>query len=135
MALAQHRVGELRRRAGRDAQQALPRRHQRIDATESAITLRLAVSTQEDGVIGRLAALDSARAPAAPVLLALVDGEALVALSLTDGKAVADPFHRTAHPVDLLRARAGQPQRLSRIERLRRRWSLSVIGTQPCARR
>jgi hypothetical protein len=34
------------------------------------------------------------------VPLALVDGVPLAGLSLTDGRVIADPLHRTAHPVD-----------------------------------
>jgi hypothetical protein len=60
----------------------------------------------ERAAVGRLAALDSARAPRGEVLLALVDGVAWAALSLDDGRAVADPFRPSAHAVELLRIRA-----------------------------
>jgi hypothetical protein len=45
---------------------------------------------------------------AQPVLLAEVDGQLLAALALSDGSVVADPFHRTADLIELLRARAHQ---------------------------
>jgi hypothetical protein len=73
----------------------------------------------------RLAALDSAAIPAAPVLLAEVDGEPLAALSLVDGAVAADPFHRTADLVALLCVRAAQleaqPRLGGRLVRLARR--------------
>jgi hypothetical protein len=42
--------------------------------------------------VGRLAALDSAPNPAAPILLAEVDGELHAAVSLVDSNWIADPF-------------------------------------------
>ncbi len=71
------------------------------------ITVRRA--TAGDSVaLERLAALDSARVPSEPVLLAEVGGTALAAISLADGRVVADPFERTADLVELLRVRAAQ---------------------------
>ncbi|WP_205698373.1 hypothetical protein [Conexibacter sp. SYSU D00693] len=66
--------------------------------------------------LGRLAALDSAKPLTGDVLLAVVDGETWAALSLDDGRAVADPFRPSAHAVELLRLRsqhlrAAAPQR------------------------
>jgi hypothetical protein len=58
--------------------------------------------------LNRLAMLDSAdHAPARPLLLAEVDGELRVAMSLRDGSAIADPFHHTAAILALLRRHAG----------------------------
>ena len=55
----------------------------------------------------RLAALDSAEGlPSRPLLLAEVDGELRVALSLSDGTAIADPFFPTAAILALLRGHA-----------------------------
>ena len=55
----------------------------------------------------RLAALDSSEGlPSRPLLLAEVDGELRVALSLTDGTAIADPFFPTAAIIALLRGHA-----------------------------
>jgi hypothetical protein len=55
----------------------------------------------------RLAALDSAvDVPASPLLVAELDGELRVALSLADGAVIADPFVPTADIVALLRLRA-----------------------------
>ena len=58
--------------------------------------------------LGRLAALDSAPAPPAPVLVADVGGELRAALSLSDGSVVADPFAATADLVVLLEVQAAQ---------------------------
>ena len=59
--------------------------------------------------LNRLAMLDSAHTtPPRPLLLAEVDGELRAAVSLRDGKAIADPFHPTAATVALLRAHARQ---------------------------
>ncbi len=72
-----------------------------------AITIRH--STERDlADIRRLAALDEAHAPEGDSLLAFVGGELWAAVPLERGEAVADPFHRTAELVDLLRVRAGQ---------------------------
>jgi hypothetical protein len=56
--------------------------------------------------VWRLAALDDRRAPRGPALLAYVGGELRAAVGLMDGQAVADPFHRTAELVEILRLQA-----------------------------
>jgi hypothetical protein len=60
-----------------------------------------------------LAELDSRRTPSEPALMAYVDGELRAAISLRDGVAVADPFHRTDDVVRLLR-RAAETDEVSR---------------------
>jgi hypothetical protein len=70
-----------------------------------SVTIRLA-DAGDATAIARLAALDSAPAPAGEVIIGLVDGEPWAALSLTGGAAVADPFQRSAEVVALLRERA-----------------------------
>jgi hypothetical protein len=75
-------------------------------SSESVVTLRVAPSNT-DGAVARLAQLDSAgKPPREPLLVAEVDGQPRAALSLSDGTVVADPFHRTAGLVALLRMRA-----------------------------
>jgi len=71
------------------------------------IVLRLATSADANRV-RTLAELDSARVPTGEVLLAEVDGRLRAALSLDAGHAIADPFHRTADLVRLLRISADQ---------------------------
>jgi hypothetical protein len=74
--------------------------------TSPIISLRAATSNDGPALV-RLAALDSADVPAGPVLVAEVDGEPQAAMSLRDGRVVADPFAHTAELVSLLRLRAG----------------------------
>jgi hypothetical protein len=86
---------------------------------DSAVELRMA-RRDEAAVVSRLADLDDAPELEGPVLLALVDGEAIAALSLADGRLVANPFVRTQHAVTLLRMRADHL--LGGRRRRRRRW-------------
>jgi hypothetical protein len=59
-------------------------------------------------VIQRLAVLDEARPLEGAVLLAIVNGLAVAALSLDDGRVVADPFVATTEARSLLLLRATQ---------------------------
>ena len=70
------------------------------------ITIRPAYADDHLGLV-RLAALDSAEEiPATPVLVAEVDGQLAVAISLRNGAVIADPFRRTAEIIELLRRHA-----------------------------
>jgi hypothetical protein len=72
----------------------------------ATITIRPAYGADELA-LARLADLDSAdELPPAPLLLAEVDAQLRVALSLRNGAAIADPFFPTADLVALLRAHA-----------------------------
>ena len=71
------------------------------------ISIRTA-SRDDAGALRRLAELDSAPVPEAPVLVAEGDGELRAALSLRDGQVVADPFAPTARLVVLLEVHAAQ---------------------------
>jgi hypothetical protein len=76
----------------------------------SPVTIRPSRAADSAG-IRRLAALDSAPVPQGPLLLAEVDGRLLAAVSVPDGRAIADPFARTLTLVDMLRVAAGpQPE-------------------------
>ena len=78
-----------------------------IAPLNESITIRPADDT--DAVaLERLASLDSSEVPDRPLLLAEVDGQLRVALSLTDGASIADPFQHTRSVLMLLRARARQ---------------------------
>lgn len=89
-----------------------------VSITASTIALRLAAG-DEAHVVRRLAALDNAPALSeGGVLLALVDGEAVAAISLADGRVVADPFVPTQEAVALLRLRANH---LAGLRQRRRR--------------
>jgi hypothetical protein len=115
-ALAQAKLDDLCRAAG--ARSLTQHRAQpgRPVAAEKSVTLRFG-SPADGGSLARLAALDSSKPLAQPVLLAEVDGQLLAALALSDGTVVADPFHRTADLIDLLRARARQLDGNSRMRR------------------
>lgn len=71
------------------------------------ITVRLALDA-DARALARLAALDSADPPDGATLLAELDGEAVAALPLAGGAAIADPFRRTRAMVALLELRAAQ---------------------------
>lgn len=76
-----------------------------IHATLDALVIRPA--RQDDSLaLRRLALIDDQRPLTGPALIAEVDGEARAALSLSDRRAIADPFHRTADLVSLLEVRA-----------------------------
>ena len=73
--------------------------------TPDSLTIRPA-NDQDARALAELAALDSARPLAGDVLVAEQDGGVRAAVSLGDGRAIADPFHRTSELVDLLLVRA-----------------------------
>ena len=71
----------------------------------SPVMLRPA-TVADDAAVWRLAQLDSSAVPTGPVLIAEVGGRPLAAPGVLDGRAIADPFERTAELIDLLRLRA-----------------------------
>jgi len=76
---------------------------------------------EDHDALERLAALDSARPlGGGQVLVAEVAGRIVAAMSLHDGRAVADPFESSADAVDILRVHAAgsRPARA----RVQRRW-------------
>lgn len=79
----------------------------RLEADAAGVTIRDAAG-DDLGALEHLAQLDSSRLPELPVVLAEVGGEVRAAYSLSEGRAIADPFHRTAELVALLELRAGQ---------------------------
>jgi hypothetical protein len=69
--------------------------------------IRIRVAHEDDlSSIARVAGRDTSQSPAWPILVAEVGSEIRAAISLTDGEVVADPFHRTAELVDMLKIRA-----------------------------
>jgi hypothetical protein len=76
-----------------------------LDSLAPTVALRIAQSDEAQAV-RRLAALDDARALEGPVLLAVMDGEPVAAISLLDRRVVANPFVPTGDVVELLRVRA-----------------------------
>lgn len=69
----------------------------------------------------RLAALDGQQPLSGAALIGEMDGSPAAAISLTDGRIVADPFKRTAHLVPLLTMRRRALQALVRRPLLRDR--------------
>jgi hypothetical protein len=92
-----------------------------VRADAPTVELRLA-SGEEGHVVRRLAALDDAAELEGPVLLAVVDGDAVAGLSLRDGRVVANPFVSTRETVALLHLRAENlspvPARHRRLRRV-----------------
>ena len=85
-------------------------RVQRADSGETPVTrvvLRYAAATDRDR-LHELAALDSALPPVGAALVAEVDGRLRAALPLDGTQPIADPFHRGAELIELLRLRAVQ---------------------------
>ena len=75
-------------------------------------TVSLRAATEDDErVLRELSELDSARSITRPAVLAVVDDEPVAAISLDDGRVVADPFEPTAKVVDLLRRSTSRPRR------------------------
>jgi hypothetical protein len=73
----------------------------------AGVTLR-AARPDDAPDVARLAALDSRRVPAGPLLLAEENGVLRAAFALRDGAVVADPFAPTEHLVSLLRRHASR---------------------------
>jgi hypothetical protein len=94
------------------------------DSPAPKVELRLA-RMDESRVLHRLAQLDDAPDLDGEALMALIDGEAIAALSLSDRRVVANPFVRTEHAISLLRIHADhlfgrrERRRLRGIPRLR----------------
>jgi len=81
-----------------------------LTATQtSALTPELVIrraTEQDDAALARLAALDSARPLRGEALVAFVHGEPWAAISLEDGRVVADPFRPSSTAAELVRLRA-----------------------------
>jgi hypothetical protein len=107
--LAQAHADELRRDAARATGSSLARGLKGADGSPDEPSIVIRPDRPGDRrALARLAGLDSASVPRSPLLLAEMGGELRAALSLADGAAIADPFHRTASLVSLLTVRAEQ---------------------------
>ena len=115
--LARERAADLRRAA--DAHAAVrSERRQRLAEAQHAVTLRIAYP-DDARALARLAELDDAPPLAGPVLLAEVGGSPTAAVSLSDFRAIANPFEPTEALVRLLMVRARQLQARERSRRPR----------------
>jgi len=86
-----------------------------------SITIRPATAA-DAAALTRLAQRDSARVPEGQILVAEADGALRAAVAIESGRSIADPFHRTADLLELLRTRA---------TRVRRPSPLRVIASSP----
>jgi hypothetical protein len=88
-------------------------------------------------MLTRLAHVDSQRPLGADVLIGEIDGKAAAAISLTDGRVIADPFQRTSQVTQLLRLRATSINAVLKTPSLRERILGGVRGrsySQPLAK-
>jgi hypothetical protein len=78
------------------------RTHRRTlsDLLEDGVTIGF---TSDRDELERLAALDSSEILDGPVVTGCIDGELCAAVSLYDGRTIANPFVRTRELVDALR--------------------------------
>ena len=95
------------RRAARRVRGSADGSPQPVPSADADVRIRYA-RQDDDAALRRLAALDSASVPAAPLLVGEVDGELRAALSLVDSAVIADPFRPTVALVELLRVRSAQ---------------------------
>jgi hypothetical protein len=91
-------------------------------------TYVIRTATDHDAdALARLAALDAQRPLEGSVLIGELGGEPVVALSLDDDRAIADPFHPTAHLLATLRVRARAFRAVEHLPLLRER----LLAGQP----
>ena len=83
----------------------------------SLLSIRPATPADADG-LARLAARDTAPALTGEILLAHFDSRLVAAVSLTNGRSIADPFVPTADALAVLRFRARQERRGRRVRAL-----------------
>jgi len=88
----------------------------------SAITIRAARAEDMDE-LARVASRDTHELPEGTLLVATVGSDVRAAISLSDGMVIADPFHRTAELVAMLKIRAAGVRRVRRGEIAPRRRS------------
>jgi hypothetical protein len=97
------------------------------------IEIRL-LGLADGAAIARLAELDTAEVPVAPLIGGVVDGRLLAARSLATGESIADPFLPTAEVRSLLAKRAGQLGRgRGLVSRVRRRLGGSPRAPAPAS--
>jgi hypothetical protein len=86
---------------------------------QTAVTLRLVEDGGDERLVW-LAQMDSAEPLLAPVLVAERAGRPSAAISLTDGRVIANPFEPTVAVVELLKLGARAPESFS--------WQRSGVG-------
>jgi hypothetical protein len=98
-----------------------------------AVTIRWATPA-DARTLDVLAELDEAALPEAPVLLAFVDDELWVAMSLSTGALISDPFRRTAEVSALVVERGRQLTLPKRSRFALVRWGRSSAASRFSAR-
>jgi hypothetical protein len=86
----------------------------------NSYAIRYATSDDADALT-RLATLDGQRPLEGSILVGELDGEPVVALSLSDDRAIADPFRATAHLLAAMRVRARGLNAVEHLPSLRER--------------
>lgn len=120
LAASEH-IADLHRAANAPgaARPRLRRRRRRsaaaVSGTRPVAAVRFA-HPDEAGALRRLAELDDAANLAGEILVATIDADVVAALSLDDGRVVANPFVLTSDAVELLRRSATE------LTGRRRRW-------------
>ena len=131
LALMRQRANQTAREAERLGPLYAALRDRDSQRAHEPVTVRLA-APDDATALERLAQLDSATLPAAPLLIGERAEHPVAALSLSDGAIVADPFVPTADVVALLRLRANQlrrgPQSDPRSRRRALGWRLLRAG-------
>jgi hypothetical protein len=101
--VAQEHIADLRRSA------AAERHAEVVQEPEHTPVIALRTAGRDEARdLKRLAALDSAHPLKGEALVALVDGKLVAAISLVDGRVIADPLAPTTEARALLHARATQ---------------------------
>jgi len=100
-----------RERRGDLLREAARHRHYDNGTPVTRVTLRWAAAADRKG-LRHLAQLESTTPPEGAALVAEVDGRLRAALPLDGSDPIADPFHRGAELIELLRLRAAQLARL-----------------------
>jgi hypothetical protein len=114
--VAQEHIADLHR----TAELARPQVNAVAERERTPVIALRAAGPDEAAELRRLAGLDSARQLQGQALVAVVDGELVAAISLSDGRIIANPLAATADARALLETRAAQ---LARPRRPRRgRW-------------
>lgn len=88
-------------------------------SADAPITVRV-LGDSDEAALRRLAGRDSSPVPAGRLLGAEVGDALVAAVSLDEGRVLADPFHATRPAVEMLRVRARQLKAASGPSRLRR---------------
>jgi hypothetical protein len=119
LTLLRQREAAIDRRARELGPALVALRERARERSQEPVTVRLGAPDDEPD-LARLAELDSAPLPSAPLLIGERGGRAVAAISLRDGTIIADPFVVAADVVAMLRLRARQLDRpVSRPRRAR----------------